>query len=173
MGFPSVFHGHDTMFGHAKRQVLTSPTEEWLLSQCFCTVCRERATGVDVDRARDRVQSLLEGSFSSPHTDPPALPALVSEYDALDALVSFRADVVSSLLERLSAAAGNVALDGYLMGGFGVDPGEQWPAGVRLDDLDTHLDRVTAICYESDPGAVRTRLEEWTRQLDWIERAFE
>ncbi|MFB6135855.1 MAG: hypothetical protein ABEJ04_03770 [Halobacteriaceae archaeon] len=168
VGYPSAFHPHDTTFGHHKRQVLTTPTEEWLFSQCFCEACRSRAAerDVNVDRARSIVRRLLRESFEDPHSDPPALAALLREYPTLDDLFDVRAEVVGDLLERLAAAAGDADLDCYLMDGFGVDPGDGWPAGVRLDDVERHCDRATALCYVSDPDVARDRVRTLERSVD-------
>lgn len=166
IGFPSAFHTHDTTFGHPKRQVLTTQTEEWLFSQCFCTACRERADGVDMDQAQAVIQSIIRDSFHTPHSDPLELAALVREYPSLEDLFTFRAEVIAELLERLADTTGAVALNAYLMDGFGVDPGDGWPAGVKLADVEAALDRATAICYVSDPGTARERLRRFTRQLD-------
>ncbi len=51
VGFTSYLHLHDTTAGHSKRQVLTTPTEEGLFSQCFCGVYGDRANSVDMNHA--------------------------------------------------------------------------------------------------------------------------
>lgn len=167
VGFQSVFHGHDSTFGHAKRQVLTSPTEEILFSQCFCDACREAAgDDVDLERARDLVRSIVRDSFESPHDDPLTLDALVREHPVLDDLFDFRAEMISTLLARIADAAGGTDVNCYLMDGFGVGPGDGWPAGVTLDAVERHCDRATAICYERDPAVVRNRLRTLARSVD-------
>ncbi|WP_254533994.1 hypothetical protein [Natrinema gelatinilyticum] len=167
-GYPTVFHGHGWEFGHDKRQVLTSRTEELLLSQCFCDGCRAAAQsrGVDLDGARRTVRELLETSFDRPHLDAPGLDALVTEYPAVQELIDFRASVVADLFERLSAAAGTTPLNYYVMDGGGLNGDDVWPAGIRLSGLVDHVDRVTALCYVRSPDAARDR-------IDGIDRLFE
>jgi hypothetical protein len=165
VGWQSVLHSHSTTFGHDKRQVLTTDTEEWLLSQCFCDACRERMD-LDADRARRLVRGLLRDSFADPHSDPPPLAALAREYPLLDALFDFRADVVAGLFEDLAAAAGGTALDYYVMDGFGVEPGAGWPAGVTLDAVSAHCNRATALCYVADPAVARERVRTLRRSVD-------
>lgn len=132
----------------------------------FLVACRKRAESVDMDRAQAVIRSIIRDSFHTPHSDPPELAALVREYPSLENLFTFRAEVIAELLDRLADTAGSVALNGYLMDGFGVEPGDSWPAGVRLADVEAALDRATAICYVSDSNTARERLRGFTRQLD-------
>jgi len=74
--------------------------------------------------------------------------------------------VIGDLLERLADAAGDTPLNYYLMDGFGVDPGDGWPAGVRLADVDRCCDRATALCYVDDPAVARERVRTTERALD-------
>ena len=166
VGYQSVFHGHDTKFGHPKRQVLTSSTEEWLLSQCFCDACHDRAESVDLVRAQASIQKLVRESFENPHTDPPALSALLREYPVLRDLFDFRANAIAELFARLADAATDVDLDYYLMDGFGTNPGDGWPAGVRLTDVERYCDRATALCYVTDPSVARDRIRTLKRCVD-------
>lgn len=169
LGYQSVFHGHGIDFGHDKRMVLTSDTEITLASQCFCDGCRSAAVdyAVDIDAARDLVRELLAASFETPHTDPPALGALVATHPTLADLFEFRAAVVSRLLERLREAAGSVPINYYAMNGFVDSPNTSaWSAGVRFADLESHVDRATAICYVSDPAEARSRVRTLDRNLD-------
>ena len=168
VGYQSAFHEHGARFGHDKRQVLTSPAEEVLLSQCFCDGCRAAARDhpVDLAAARERVQAIVRESFARPHSDPPTLDALVGEEPVLWDLFDFRADVVTGFVERL-AAASSVPLNYYAMEAHtGVEPGSGWPAGVRLSDLEPHLDRLTAICYEADPTVAAERVRTLRRTVD-------
>lgn len=167
IGFPSVLHGHGWRFGHPKRQVLTSETETVLLSQCFCDGCRAAAAdrAVDLDAAREAVRGLLRDSFDDPHADPPPLDALVADRPALGDLFEFRAAVVEEFVASLAAAAGDVPLSYYAME-YGTTPEGLWPAGVRLADLDAHLDRTVALCYVRDPSVARERIEEFRDRLD-------
>lgn len=160
LGYGTVFHGHGSNFGHDKRQILTSRTEELLLSQCFCNGCREEAESdsVDINAAERVVRELLEMSFSNPHDTPPQLDALVAEHSVLHDLFEFRAQMIGRLLERLSDAAGKTPLNYYIMEGGSLDAGKLWPAGVRLSELEPHLDRVTALCYVRDPSVARERI---------------
>lgn len=167
LGYPSVFHGHDMRFGHDKRQVFTSQTEEWLLSQCFCGACREKArdAGVDVDAARSVVRTILSRSVDEPHSDPPPLSCLVRKHPVLASLFEFRRTVVAGLLESLAEGADDTPINVYLMDGFGADPGDGWVAGTQLRDIETLADRATVLCYESDTRVIQDRLETVRRSL--------
>ena len=168
IGFQSAFHEHGARFGHDKRQVLTSATEEFLLSQCFCDGCRAaaRERGFNLDVARDRVRAILHESFATPHSNPPTLSSLAANDPVLRELFDFRATVVTAFVERLADAA-TVPLNYYAMEAHtGVEPGSGWPAGVRLADLEPHLDRATAICYESDPSVASERVRTLRRAVD-------
>lgn len=167
-GFPMVFHGHGQAFGHDKRQVLTSRTEELLLSQCFCDGCQvaARSQEIDLADARRTVHALLETSFAHPHRDAPRLGSLVAERPALRKLFDFRASVVADLFERLSNAAGGTPLNYYVMDGGGLDSDDVWPAGIRLGDLADHVDRVTALCYVRNPDDARARIDGIARRFN-------
>lgn len=160
LGFRSVLHGHGADFGHDKRQVELSPTAEILLSQCFCDGCRTAAAAnsVSIDSAKSIVQELLLDAFDGPATPLPVLDDLVAEHPVLRDLFAFRADIVEQLTARLAEAAGDTPLNYYVMDGTGLDITDLWPAGVRLGDLETHVDRVTALCYVQDPAEARDRV---------------
>ena len=160
LGYRSVLHGHGADFGHDKRQVLTTPTEELLLSQCFCSGCQAAAEShpVALDEARSIVRDLLQTVFADPRSDLPSLDGLVAEHQALCDLFDFRATVIEELAARLADAADGTPLNYYVMDGGGLDAEDVWPAGVRLRGLQAHLDRVTALCYVRDPAAARRRV---------------
>jgi hypothetical protein len=160
LGFRSVLHGHGSDFGHDKRQVVTTPTEEVLLSQCFCEGCEAAAEShpASLDEARTLVRGLLAETLADPRSVLPSLDGLVAEYRTLRDLFDFRADVVERLTARLAEAAGDTPLNYYVMDGTGLDADDVWPAGVRLGDLQAHLDRVTALCYVRDPEVARRRV---------------
>lgn len=167
LGYPSVFHGHDMRFGHDKRQVFTSDTEEWLLSQCFCSACCEKAreSGVDIDAARSTVRTILRRSADDPHSNPLPLSRLVQKHPVLDSLFEIRREVIAGLLESLVESSGSAIINVYLMDGFGPEPGDGWVAGVRLRDIESTANRVTAMCYESDTSSIRNRLKTFRRSL--------
>lgn len=160
LGYPLVFHGHGADFGHDKRQILTTATEEILLSQCFCDACQESAVerGYDVTSARERIQSLLDSSFERPQYDLPPLDTLCKRYPVLEKLFEFRESVIHDLAAKLSEASGSTPLNYYVMDGSGVDPDDIWPSGVTFDVLNSHVDRVTALCYVRDPSVARQRI---------------
>lgn len=156
LGFPSAFHGHGREFGHDKRQALVSQTGKALVSQCFCEGCRNRAREhhIDLDAARALVRERLQ----RPDDDAPPLEALVREEDVLRDLFDFRRTVIEEFVTTLSEAAGDVPLNYYVMEWPGFEPGDGWPAGVHLADLDGLVDRMTALCYASDPAVARQRI---------------
>lgn len=159
----SVFHSHDTVYGHGARQVLTSDAEEWLFSQCFCEGCRREARdhAVDPDRAQAVVRDVIRESFDDPHSNPLSLSDLVREEPVLEDLFEFRAAVVDSLLERVAEGAGETDLNVYVR-----QPGPDWPAGLTLDSVERHADRLTDICYVSDPEVARERIRALGRVTD-------
>ena len=169
VGYQSAFHEHGTRFGHDKRQVLTTAAEEILLSQCFCDGCRAAARDHSVDSGRrTRPRSGNPASVVRRATRRPtdARTHWSREDATLRALFDFRASVVTAFVERLAAAT-PVPLNYYAMEAHtGVEPGSGWPAGVRLADLADHVDRMTAICYESDPIVARERVRTFRRTVD-------
>ncbi|MFB6156175.1 MAG: hypothetical protein ABEJ22_09785 [Haloferacaceae archaeon] len=157
IGFPSAFHGHGDRFGHEKNQAVASRAEELLLSQCFCPACRREAD-FDIEAARDVVRDLCKSALQTPENTVPSLEALVDRRPVLADLFAFRARVVESLVRHIDRASGDVSLTYYASDGFGRGPTDGWPAGVRLDRLSAHLDRVTALCYTGDPAVARRRV---------------
>lgn len=157
IGFPSAFHGHGDQFGHEKTQVVASPREEALFSQCFCDACRA-AADFDIDMAQSVVQERCRTILETPEDTVPSLSAVVEDHPVLEALFTFRARVVESLIRRIDHASGDVPLTYYAAAGLGRDPDDGWPAGVDLDCLAPYLDRVTALCYTDDPAVARERV---------------
>lgn len=169
VGYHQVFHDHGAEFGHDKRQMPLSPAETSLLSQCFCDGCHAAAgeTGVDLDQAQQLVQEILTDSFNTPHSTPLSLEALVQEHPALQELYEFRSHVIAQFVEGLAEAAQSTPLNYYVFEpGLGSEPGAGWPAGVRLSSLEKHLDRVTALCYVSNPSTARKRIRTLRRSVD-------
>lgn len=168
VGFPSVFHDHGSQYGHDKRQAVTTETEEFLLSQCFCDGCRDAAAShqVDFERARERVRELLERSLADPTRAPPPIDELLEREPVVADLLEFRASVIDTLLERLANAAGSTPLNYYVMEAYGFEPSTLPYAGVRLESLETHLDRVTALCYVAERETARDRIATLDSALD-------
>ncbi|MFC6763797.1 hypothetical protein [Natrinema soli] len=160
IGFPSAYHDHGSQFGHDKHQTVTTDVEAALLSQCFCDGCRAAAAShpVDLERAQTSVRALVRRSLADPTASPSSFDAIVEREPVLGNLFDFRATVVERLLERLADAAGSAPLNYYAMEAYGSDPSDLALSGVRLADLEEHLDRVTAICYVSDPELARERI---------------
>jgi hypothetical protein len=167
-GFQPASHSHDTQFGHAMEHVLTSQTEEVLLSQCFCDACQDRAAdhAVDMDAAQEICRSAIRDSFDQPHSDPPPIQTLLQERPVLDDLLRFRASVVTDLVASIDDATPETPLNGYVpaVGGEGFRGG--WHGGVRLDLLEESLDSVTAYCYVNDPVEARERIRTLARRTD-------
>lgn len=161
--FPSVFHGHGTDYGHDARQVLATDVEERLFSQCFCDACwsRARTHDVDMERARSVVRDVVRQSFRRPDVEPPTLSELLDEEPVLRDLLEFRISTIDALLERIAAAADGVRVNTYVR--------ESSPdrfAGRTLDVLETHSDRLTALCYVSDPDVARDRIRTLRRRVE-------
>lgn len=159
----SVFHSHDTVYGHGARQVLASDAEDRLFSQCFCEACRREARdhAVDFERARTVVRRLIRESLDDPRSEPLSPSDLVREEPVLDDLFEFRAAVVDSLLERVAEGAGDADLNVYVR-----QPGPDWPAGLTLASVERHADRLTDICYVSDPTVARERIRTLRRATE-------
>lgn len=163
IGFPSAFHGHGDQFGHEKTQVVASPREEALFSQCFCDACRA-AADFDIDTAQSVVQERCRTMLETPGDTVPSLSTVVENHPVLEELFTFRARVVESLVRRIDQASGDVPLSYYAAAGLGRDPDDGWPAGVDLDRLAPYLDRVTALCYTGDPAVARGRVRAFNEE---------
>lgn len=167
LGFPSVLHSHGDEFGHTKQQGITSASEEYLLSQCFCDACRAAAPAhVDLDAAQQRVQTLCRQMLQSPRREIPPLGDLVEQHPVLADLFEFRATIIERLLRALADAADGVPLNYYTTDGLDHNPGTGWPAGVPLDRVEPHLDRMTTFCYVDDPVTASRRIRELQTMVD-------
>ncbi|WP_423747082.1 hypothetical protein V5735_20850 (plasmid) [Haladaptatus sp. SPP-AMP-3] len=168
LGFPNAFHGHGAAFGHSKNHVVRGKPEEVLLSQCFCSACRTRAASheVNFERAREVVQSLARDVLRTPTPQIESLSRLAEEYPVLADLFDFRASVIDSFLERIAAASGDVELTYSASDGLGRDPNDGWPAGVVLDRVRTHLDRIVALCYTDDRDLARRRVRGYREAVE-------
>ncbi|MUV57288.1 hypothetical protein [Halogeometricum sp. CBA1124] len=167
LGFPNVLHGHGREFGHAKNHALTSATERVLLSQCGCGGCRQAAAEypVDFEAAMEEVKTLCRESLATPRNPHPPFRQVVAESDHLDDLISFRASVVSDLVNRLAAASDTVPLNYLVADGLGHEPTDGMPVGIDFSRL-PGLDSVTAICYTDDVATTRDRVEALRRAFD-------
>ncbi|MFB6148493.1 MAG: hypothetical protein ABEJ48_02405, partial [Halobacteriales archaeon] len=167
IGFGNVFHDHGWRFGHRKQQAVTDYTTAVLLSQCFCDGCEAAADrrGFDLDEARDRVRSLCREALQGPGRSLPELAELRAEEPAIDRLLEFRAAVVGEFLDSLVAASGGIPVNYYLTEDLGKGPLTIDAAGVDLDMLAATLDRVTTLCYTSDPLEAKQRLRVLDRRL--------
>jgi hypothetical protein len=168
LGYPDAFHSHGATFGHAKNHVVRGRPEELLISQCFCSACRKLAAdhAVDFDRAREVVQRIARNTLRQPRQQVLSLDGLVAEHPILSNLFDFRASVIDSLLGRLAKASGDATLTYSASDGLGRDPGDGWPAGVVHDRVQTHLDRIVALCYTSDHNVARRRVQRYQETVD-------
>ncbi|WP_137290778.1 hypothetical protein [Natronorubrum halophilum] len=168
IGFPSAFHDHGSQYGHDKRQTVTTDTETVLLSQCFCEGCHTAAAShpIEFERAHNRVRELVRPSLVDPTVSLPPIDELVECEPLVGDLLDFRATVIEALLERLANAAGSTPLNYYVMEAYGQDPSTLPFAGVDLERLEPHLDRVTALCYVSDAERARDRILTLERVVD-------
>jgi hypothetical protein len=167
IGFQGAFHGHGEAFGHDKNQAVAGEAEEILLSQCFCSACRDAAEGhpVAFDRARTVVQRRCRDLLADPAERVTSLSDLCREYPVLADLFDFRAAVVEAFVREL-AEASDVPLNYFVADGLGHEPDDGWPAGVVPSRLEPYLDRVTAMCYVDDPAVARRRTEGLGEAVD-------
>lgn len=163
--YPSVFHEHNTRFGHPKRHVLTSDTGSRLFSQCFCDACRRRARDhrVDLNQARETVQRLVQDAFDQPGSEPMALGDLVQETPILQDLFDFRESVIDEFVGGIADAASSEAVD---VVPYAFEAADGWQSGLSHDVLEHHADRLKVLCYVSDPTAARSRLKTFERNVD-------
>lgn len=168
IGYPDAFHSHGVTFGHAKNHVVRGRPEELLLSQCFCSACRTRAANhsVDFDRARAVTRRIARNALQQPETCVTSLDALTAQHPVLQELFDFRASVIDGLLGRLAAASGDTRLTYAASDGLGRGPGDGWPAGVVLDRLQNHIDRIVALCYTADAALTRRRIRRYQETVD-------
>lgn len=168
LGYPDAFHSHGATFGHAKNYVVRGRPEELLLSQCFCSACRERAAdhSVDFHRARAVTRHISRNALKHPGACVTSLEELVAQHPVLQELFDFRASVIDELLGRLAAASGDVALTYSASDGLGRGPNDGWPAGVTLDRLQKHIDHVVALCYTADSTLARRRVQRYKEIVD-------
>ncbi len=169
IGFQSAFHNHDDLFGHPKRHVALGTTGEVLLSQCFCSGCEEAAEEhrIDLDAAASLVRELVGEALTKTVAELPPLDTLRNEYGVLEALFDFRSTVIQRLVAKLQTASGDVPLSYYTMElQLGTDPYDLWPAGVELEALAEHLDRVLAICYVDNPADATSRIQTVSSLVD-------
>lgn len=168
VGVQPVLHHHGPSWGHSKQHSFDTATETWLLSQCFCEACRERARdhAVDVDAAAATVRDILEASLSRPERSPPSLEPLVEDQPELRRLFDFRTDVVTSFVEAIADGADGTPVSYYVMDGGDADVGALWRGGVSLSRLEPYLDRVVGFCYTSDPRLASERLRTLGRATD-------
>lgn len=159
VGFQSALHGHGAQFGHEKNYLFDTPTEEALVSQCFCDGCRVAAE-FDIDRAREVVHRLCRRASASADQAVAPLADLVEEHPVLGELFEFRASVIERLVADVAAAADDVPVNYYTAEGLSRMPGTGWPAGVALDRLAPYLDRLTALCYVADPETAVERVRQ-------------
>jgi hypothetical protein len=108
-GFMGYAHGYH----HEKDGVGLTPEDDFLLSLCFCDACTTRAgkAGVDVAAARDLTRTFIAEACERPVPSPrfPDFPASgpgsFEAYPALDALIRWRFEPVTSLVAEIRAEA--------------------------------------------------------------------
>lgn len=168
LGFPSVLHPHGAHFGHAKNYAATDPTTEILLSQCFCAGCRDAASdhAVDLDRVQKVVQNLCRESLGSASTPLPPLSTLIEDHPVLADLFDFRGEVIDSTVAKIADASNDLPLHYFMSDGLGRDPGDGWPAGIRLDCIQDALDGIIALCYTGDPEVAQERVVQTNQAVD-------
>lgn len=166
LGFQSVFHSHGVEFGHDKNQAVRGQTAEMLFSQCFCSACQRRARdhSVDFDHAASVVRDLCQKTTS--RSTQGTLADLVENRPVLRDLFDFRAAVIEDVVAALAAVSDDVALDYSVSDGFGREPDNGWPAGVDIERLEPHLDRLTALCYVDDPEQAGKRVRAFRDRFD-------
>lgn len=163
IGYPSAFHTHGSTFGHAKNHAVTAPHEQVLLSQCFCDACRDRLSdkGIDVDNAANIVRDLTEPVLKNASESLPPLSVLCERYPVLERIFSARADVITSLMERLADASGETTVTYLASETLGDDLGDLWPSGVVPERIAPYVDQIVALCYTNNLEDVHQRVSEF------------
>ncbi|MFB6300848.1 MAG: hypothetical protein ABEH65_11355 [Halobacteriales archaeon] len=167
IGFGNAFHDHGWRFGHRKQQAVTDYSTVILLSQCFCDGCQAAADrrGFDLDRARERVKALCRDALQGPDRSLSDMDTLRGAEPAIDRLLAFRAEIVEEFLDTLVGASGSTPVNYYLTEDLGKSPLSIDAAGVEFETLESKLDRVTVLCYTSDPLEAKQRVRVLDRRL--------
>ena len=140
-GWSGVSHGHH----HERDLTELRPFEGALLSICFNpqTMEKAKAKGIDAERAREAVRTVLDAAFREAPERPPNHPASMAEVEErspdLRAYNGFRRDLASSLIveikeEALKGTSCKLlmqsgyqpdiagAVDGFACGAYGQPP---------------------------------------------------
>lgn len=118
--YMGLVHGHH----HERDLTVLTPTEQALMSLCFCAACTRKAEAkhVDIGRVREAVRSILEAAMSHAPERPQGHPATLAEVaDRLPewaAFQQFRQEVEDTLIQEIKAAMRPSAAKLYLLGGY-------------------------------------------------------
>lgn len=147
------FHGTGFGWHHQKIHAELGTLGEFLFGLCFCEHCREHtaARGVDVEEARETVAEALDAIIRGDLPSETSPKKWVRQYQTVVEYVTARQERLADLYADLAAAADGTPL-GYYVGT--PEPGDEWMAGVDLDQLSPHLDYVCLPAYESSREAV-------------------
>lgn len=164
IGFPSMLHGHGEGFGHLKNFGVTTDASRALISQCFCTACRESAAkfGIDPDLAAELVRDLSERVASPNESGESGVSSptdLFERHSELRSLQTVRCRTITELVPKLAEASGTIPLNYYVADGLGRGVDDGLTAGIDLTELGSHLDLVTALYYSNDPAKLDGRVQ--------------
>jgi len=160
VGFHGFTHGHH----HERVGINFAPLDEMLLGLCFCDACRERAQarGVDADRLRRDVRSLLDARFAVEAQMPPPdaddlrpVLSLLLSWPELRGYIETRCDTVTSLVDeiRREALAGTRTELALTAATF-MRAVNAWQEGMDLRALARVANGIIFLSYFHDPQAV-------------------
>lgn len=151
------FQGYQHGEHHEREGVVLDTVPRFLLSLCFCDACHERARQHRLDLAgiQAAVRKLLEEFFADPDLLIDRFPTLESlPPDLFGPMMQWRTDVVTSLVQELSEAAGGAALRPMVS----LDPIARQFVGVRPESIALLTGGVLTLGYVTDGRALRRGL---------------
>jgi len=169
VGFLGLPHG----FHHEKDLAGLNPETAFLLSLCFCRACTARAqqAGIDVERARAAVRTMVDRALregTGPTPGEPAAevppPDVWIEDPELRAYLELRRTVVNGLAGRLRASVRPGCLLNLIEW---TPPAAWWLQGFDSGIL-AYIDRIIVCRYHRDPSQLAQLLNETRRQAPGV-----
>jgi hypothetical protein len=162
------WYGFDHLHAHDKVAGITlNEAEQFLLSLCFCAVCRSEylLAGIDLKGLREDVRRVLDGRFSGSagRPDPEASPSQAIETalgpDPARAVLAMRARIADRLRSEVAKAVRDRRGDPDFSVAFHASPQpHRTEANTGLDPaaLPAEADGVVVKCWGTPDGAAQT-----------------